>query len=196
MSSPRKPPLKNSKDSKEPPAERFLRALSGDLSESPAASPAKSSGPAAPTPRWCAQAVRAAAHHDPPRKGVREPFSVRVDLGDGGGVVEQAFDPLFSDSSLVTVRYPVPLELPAEPSQGVLRVVDDCPGLLVGDVLRACSTFQLKPGTAFGLFASAVPARCLFLADGKTPDEVIKALTENTVERTSEVTMIFERPKQ
>ena len=76
------------------------------------------------------------------------------------------------------------------------RVVDDCPGLLVGDVLRACSTFQLKPGTAFGLFASAVPARCLFLADGKTPDEVIKALTENTVERTSEVTMIFERPKQ
>ena len=52
MSSPRKPPLKNSKDSKEPPAERFLRALSGDLSESPAASPAKSSGPAAPTPRW------------------------------------------------------------------------------------------------------------------------------------------------
>ena len=152
--------------------------------------------PGAPTPRWCAQAVRAAAHHDPPRKGVREPFSVRVDLGEGGGVVEQAFDPLFSDSSLVTVRYPVPLELPAEPSQGVLRVVDDCPGLLVGDVLRACSTFQLKPGTAFGLFASAVPARCLFLADGKTPDEVIKALTENTVERTSEVTMIFERPKQ
>ncbi len=144
--------------------------------------------------------MRAAAHHDPPRKGVREPFSVRVDLGEGGGVVEQAFDPLFSDSSLVTVRYPVPLELPAEPSQGVLRVVDDCPGLLVGDVLRACSTFQLRVDTRAALFfpvgLGAKPAKCLFLADGKTPDEVIKALTENTVERTSEVTMIFERPKQ
>ena len=44
MSSPRRP-LKNSKDAKEPPAERFLRALSGDLSESPAVSPSKSGGP-------------------------------------------------------------------------------------------------------------------------------------------------------
>ena len=34
MSSPRRPQLKNSKDSKEPPAERFLRALSGDLGTS------------------------------------------------------------------------------------------------------------------------------------------------------------------
>ena len=81
----------------------------------------------------------------------------------------------------MTVRYPVPLELPAEPSQGVLRVVDDCPGLLVGDVLRACSTFQLKPGTAFDLFASAVPARCLFLARADftprlLPEETLREL--------------------
>ena len=100
-----------------------------------------------------------------------------------GGVVEQAFDPLFSDSSLVTVRYPVPLELPAEPSQGVLRVVDDCPGLLVGDVLRACSAISSTIVYGNAMFpldgANTKWRRTLAPCDMQPFEQVMEQITSN-----------------
>ena len=44
---------------------------------------------------------------------------VDVDLGDGGGVVRHELTPVFSASELLTLRFPLPIELEMEPVQGV-----------------------------------------------------------------------------
>lgn len=74
----------------------------------------------------------------------QEPFALAVDLGDGCGTVEHTLQPFFTKSSLVTVRVPLPFDLEAEPIQGCFKVVQDGYGLRVGDVLRACSTLQMR----------------------------------------------------
>ena len=91
---------------------------------------------------------RAAPRRAAPRmqsdSGGLTPFELSVDLGDGGGVVRQELAPLFSSSTLVTLRMGVPFDLEAEPSAGVVRVVQEGYGLLVGDVLRCFSTFEKR----------------------------------------------------
>jgi hypothetical protein len=67
-----------------------------------------------------------------------------VDLGDDGGIVEHTLQPYFSSSELVTVRLPLPVDLEAEPTQGVYKIVKAGNGLLVGDVLRAFSTLVMR----------------------------------------------------
>jgi len=71
-------------------------------------------------------------------------FEVSVDLGEGSGIVDGDLPALFSNSVLLTVRYPLPFALEADPKQGVVRVVKPGNGLQVGDVLRACSTPELR----------------------------------------------------
>ena len=71
-------------------------------------------------------------------------FSVKVDLGDDRGVVHTYLEPLFSASTLLTVRYPLPATIRAVPSSGVLRVSTSGNGLREGDVLRCCTTFHRR----------------------------------------------------
>lgn len=76
------------------------------------------------------------------------PFTLQLDLGDGAGNVRAELAPLFTSSTLVTFRYPVPFVLEAKPSAGVMRVDKAGYGLLVGDVLRCCSSFELRYDSA------------------------------------------------
>ena len=71
-------------------------------------------------------------------------FDFEVDLGDGGGSVEHSLEPYFTDSSLITLRVPLPFNLEADPKQGCWEVQSDGYGLRVGDILRAFSTLVLR----------------------------------------------------
>lgn len=179
-----------------------------------------------PVGRPAASPARASGRGGPPTLSIgrRSAFSVSVDLGEGGGTVQTALPPLFTDSTLVTVRIPLPFDLHADPVQGVYKVVQDGYGLLVGDVLRAFSTLAMRydsstrsvafgtglpglrarasaasPGWLDFLPASfnpaTAPGRCLFIADGQTRPAVEDALVANDVERgVCDILMIFERP--
>ena len=150
--------------------------------------------PVVPSGRRAAAAPRARA------PSMRTAFELKVDLGDGAGTVRAQFDPLFSLSELVTVRYAVPLELDMSPEQGMFRVTRSGRGLQVGDVLRACSTFSdgmrmREVDMMLGMIGGgATVSKCLFLADGQRPDKVVDALTANTGDRTSDVVLVVERP--
>ena len=97
-----------------------------------------------------ATALLLACASSPQRRGVQcgmsmdNAFEVSVDLGDGNGEAQCELEPYFSDSTLVTLRLPLPFELEAEPIQGVYKVVKPGYGLLEGDVLRAFSTFAIR----------------------------------------------------
>ena len=71
-------------------------------------------------------------------------FVATIDLGEGDGTVVHEFEPYFSSSTLILMRYPVPYTLEAKPMQGVIKVTDTGDGLIEGDVLRAFSTLQLR----------------------------------------------------
>lgn len=131
------------------------------------------------------------------RDDLRRAFNLEVNLGKGVGVMRQQLEPLFSASDLVTVRYPVPFELDLEPSQGVMQITKSGSGVLVGDVLRACSSFQMQMDNTFGLFPLGTkPTQCLFLADGQPAQKVIEALVANTDDKASDVILVFERPRK
>ena len=99
--------------------------------------------PQRPATQLASRIARGAPHCKASRSQ-DEPFDVKIDLGDGSGIVEHSLQPFFSRSSLVTVRVPLPFELQADPIQGAFKVVQDGYGLRVGDVLRACSTLVLR----------------------------------------------------
>lgn len=71
-------------------------------------------------------------------------FLAAVRLGEGDGTVTHEFRPYFSSSTLITMRYPVPYTLEAEPQQGVIKVTETGDGLIEGDVLRAFSTLEMR----------------------------------------------------
>jgi len=73
-----------------------------------------------------------------------------VNLGEGSGLVQGELSTIFTHSVLVTVRYPLPWDLKACCVNGVVRVYEDGHGLLIGDVLRACSTLELRYDSARG----------------------------------------------
>lgn len=91
----------------------------------------------------------------------RDLFEVTVDLGDGYGVVQQQIEPYFTRSQLVIVSYPIPFTLEAVPSRGVFKVDKSGYGLMVGDILRAFSTFQLRyDSVTKGMrFCAGIPGR-------------------------------------
>ena len=49
-------------------------------------------------------------------------FIATIDLGEGDGTVVHEFEPYFSSSTLILMRYPVPYTLEAKPMQGVIKV--------------------------------------------------------------------------
>ena len=150
--------------------------------------------PASSHARPASSHARPTPRAPPAACSLRETFTVAVDLGDGVKLAEELV-PLFSESDIVTVRYPLPFELAAEAEHGVMRVTRDGNGLLTGDVLRLCSTFTMRMDAVGGLLPMGTkPTKCLFLADGQPPQRVVEALTANTDDRTEDVWMAFERP--
>merc|ERR1712224_634850 len=111
------------------------------------------------------------------------------------GVVHTFLEPLFSASKLLTVRYQLPAMIRAVPSSGVLRVSTSGNGLREGDVLRCCTTFHRRieyfSPLQVSSWVSLKPAKCLFIADGHSPARVIEALTANSPDRASDITMLF-----
>ncbi|KAL1521501.1 hypothetical protein AB1Y20_021162 [Prymnesium parvum] len=167
-----------------------LHALALVLLAAPAAETVRLTPPLHPS-TYCRHRSRCNA------PDARQRFDLRVDLGPGCGVMEQALEPLFSSSDLVTVRYQLPLRLELAPHLGQMRVTKSGMGLMEGDVLRACSTFQPQMDNVFGLFpVGTKPSKCLFICDGQPSEKVIEALTANTEDKASEILMVFERPSE
>ena len=71
-----------------------------------------------------------------PTERTGDTFLAVIDLGEGDGTVTHEFRPYFSSSALITMRYPVPHVLEAEPIQGVIKVTKSGDGLFEGDVRR------------------------------------------------------------
>jgi hypothetical protein len=69
-----------------------------------------------------------------PTERTGDTFLAVIDLGEGDGTVTHEFRPYFSSSALITMRYPVPHTLEAEPIQGVIKVTKAGDGLFEGDV--------------------------------------------------------------
>ena len=106
-----------------------------------------------PTPPRSALAFgsrRAAAHLIRAESATGGTFIATIELGEGDGTVVHEFDPYFSASTLITMRYPVPYTLEASPLQGVIKVTKSGDSLIEGDILRAFSTLEFRCDAAVG----------------------------------------------
>jgi hypothetical protein len=109
---------------------------------------------------------------------------------------------LSTKSTLVEVRYAVPFGLDVQPKKGLAVCTKDGPGgEQVNDVLRFTSQWSLGLPRGDGLitqgaaFAGGLSWQCsLFdVMKANSWEEVVEALTSNTLDRTDEVVLIFER---
>ena len=105
-------------------------------------------------PRACSGARTASACRRARSIGLQLPtertgdtFLAVIDLGEGDGTVTHEFRPYFSSSALITMRYPVPHILEAEPIQGVIKVTQAGDGLFEGDVRHPTRSHR-RPHTA------------------------------------------------
>ena len=80
-----------------------------------------------------------------PTERTGDTFLAVIDLGEGDGTVTHEFRPYFSSSALITMRYPVPHVLEAEPIQGVIKVTKSGDGLFEGDVRRLPGSHRTAP---------------------------------------------------
>ena len=80
-----------------------------------------------------------------PTERTGDTFLAVIDLGEGDGTVTHEFRPYFSSSALITMRYPVPHVLEAEPTQGVIKVTKSGDGLFEGDVRRLPGSLRTAP---------------------------------------------------
>ena len=80
-----------------------------------------------------------------PTERTGDTFLAVIDLGEGDGTVTHEFRPYFSSSALITMRYPVPHVLQAEPIQGVIKVTKSGDGLFEGDVRRLPGSLRTAP---------------------------------------------------
>ena len=80
-----------------------------------------------------------------PTERTGDTFLAVIDLGEGDGTVTHEFRPYFSSSALITMRYPVPHVLEAEPIQGVIKVTKSGDGLFEGDVRRLPGSLRTAP---------------------------------------------------
>jgi hypothetical protein len=106
-------------------------------------------------------------------------------------------------SELIIVRYKVPFGLNIEPRKNFAIVTANGPGgEQVGDLLRYTSHWTMGLprgdgiGTTFASFAGGLKWQCSMfnVMSVKQWEQVIQALVSNTIDRTDEVVLIFERP--
>jgi hypothetical protein len=130
-------------------------------------------------------------------------FAIDFPLGDGYEDFELEIKPLFENSFVYIIEYPVPFKLNVEPDARVKTVPivtkAGAGGEEVGDVLRACTAWS-QGMQAAGLtsdimqFAGNVKWRkSVFQTAGSPWAETVAALQSNTAERSSTVALLFER---
>ena len=83
-----------------------------------------------------------------PTERTGDTFLAVIELGEGDGTVTHEFRPYFSSSALITMRYPVPHTLEAEPIQGVIKVTQAGDGLFEGDVRHPPTRSHRRPHAA------------------------------------------------
>lgn len=115
------------------------------------------------------------------------------------------FDSILSaPAEVIVVRYRVPCALNLEPQRGFAVCTADGPGgERVGDILRYTSVWSLglprgvSVLSTVGAFGGALSWQCgLFdVMKAKSWQQVAEALTSNTVDRTDELVLVFERSK-
>ena len=130
-------------------------------------------------------------------------YKVKIGLGEGYQPITTTFRPIFRNSKFFTVEYDIPFGLNIEkPPKGFPAPIvnkDSKGGEKVGDVLRATTCwsqgFSAAGATSdIAMFAGNIKWRkSLFDTTGAPWQEVINALTSNTVERSKTVTLVFER---
>ena len=132
-------------------------------------------------------------------------FELQVDLppSNSGLQAYMKIQPLLSvPSELVVVRYKIPFGLDVAPKKGLAVCTKDGPGgEKVNDILRYTSQWSLGLPQGSGIattaasFAGGVSWQCSMfdVAKAKVWEQVVQALTSNTVARTDEVLLIFER---
>ena len=129
-------------------------------------------------------------------------FKLECPLEDGYKPVELSLKQLLPSSVVFIVQYPVPFDLNLEPDKRMkLPVVtkDGDKGEQVGDILRACTAWS-QGMSASGVtqdimsFAGNVKwQKSVFETSGASFSQVVEALKSNTIERSSIVTLVFER---
>jgi hypothetical protein len=151
--------------------------------------------------------------------GKRNVFKVVVELPRGAGTsMESSSDgpalqalltaePVLSGrSELVEIKYRVPFELSVEPIKNLALCTRDGPDPATserkGDVLRFASQWTLGLPRQAGLAASAAAfsgsvswqSSMFDVMRAVQWEQVVLALVSNTIDRTNEVILIFERP--
>lgn len=133
-------------------------------------------------------------------------FEITVALPPSGSDLQavMGIDSILSvPTELIVVRYQVPFGLNVEPRKGLAVVTQAGPGgEQPGDVLRYTTqwTIGLPKGDGLGTtvasFAGGVSWQCSMfnVVKAKAWEQVVEALVSNTVSRTDEVVLIFERP--
>jgi hypothetical protein len=133
-------------------------------------------------------------------------FEVTIDLPPKGSNMKARLNIesiLSVPTELVVVRYQLPFGLNVEPVKGLAVVTQ--PGFggeRPGDILRFTTqwTLGLPSGESlantFASFAGGLSWQCSIfdVIKAKAWEQVVNALTSNTMERTDEVVLIFERP--
>jgi hypothetical protein len=130
--------------------------------------------------------------------------------GGGGGPRLQALlvaEPVLSGpSELVEIRYRVPFELSVEPIHNLALCTQDGPSPTAserrGDVLRYASQWTLGLPRQVGIAASAAAfggalswqSSMFDVMRAVRWEQLVQALLSNTVDRTYEVVLVFERP--
>ena len=150
-----------------------------------------------------------ALHSTPPAsKGTSSSssFQLLVDVPPSNSDVQVSMNIesiLSVPSELIVVRYKVPFGLNIEPRKNFAVVTAAGPGgEQVGDVLRYTSHWTMGLprgdglGTTFASFAGGLKWQCSMfnVMSVKQWEQVIQALVSNTIDRTDEVVLIFERP--
>jgi hypothetical protein len=148
-----------------------------------------------------------ALYSTPPKANKKaNTFQLSIDLPPSKSDVQvnMGIDSILSvPSELIVVRYQVPFGLNAEPRKNLAVVTAAGPGgELPGDVLRYTSQWTMGLprgdglGTTFASFAGGLSWQCSMynVMSAKNWEQVLQALLSNTIERTDEVVLIFERP--
>lgn len=133
-------------------------------------------------------------------------FEVTIDLPPAGSEISARLniDSILSvPTELIVVRYKIPFGLNVEPVKGLAVVTQQGNGgEQPGDILRYTTQWTLSLpggeslGNTFASFAGGLSWQCSIfdVIKAKAWEQVVEALTSNTVERTDEVVLIFERP--
>eukprot|EP00596_Hydrurales_sp_CCMP1899_P009130 CAMPEP_0119037810 /NCGR_PEP_ID=MMETSP1177-20130426/6322_1 /TAXON_ID=2985 /ORGANISM="Ochromonas sp, Strain CCMP1899" /LENGTH=169 /DNA_ID=CAMNT_0006999519 /DNA_START=122 /DNA_END=631 /DNA_ORIENTATION=- len=130
-------------------------------------------------------------------------FRVEVPMGEGYQNVLTNFRPIFEKSTIFVTTYEIPFSLNVEkpPSGFPAPIVKKGGkgGEIPGDVLRATTCWSQGFNAAgvtsdIAMFAGNIKYRkSIYDTTGAPWEEIVNALLSNTVERSTTVTLVFER---